>query len=92
MDEMISETRNGVYLRLTYDYPNLATGEFSGLMMECFKIERGELGPSVRQATMGDHLVDMYSRVDMVGSKVSDEFGVRTPALRISNARIGGSS
>lgn len=92
MDEMISETRNGVYLRLTYDYPNLATGEFSGLMMESFKIERGELGPSVRQATMGVHLVDMFSRVDMVGSKVRDVFGVRTPALRISKARIGGSS
>lgn len=92
MDEMISETRNGIYLRLTYDYPNLATGEFSGLMMESFKIERGELGPSVRQATMGVHLVDMFSRVDMVGNKARDVFGVRTPALRISRARIGGSS
>jgi len=91
MDELISETRNGVYLRLTYDYPNLATGEFSGLMMESYKIERGELGPSVRQATMGVHLVDLFSRIDMVGREVRDVFGVRAPALRISKARIGGS-
>lgn len=91
-EEMISETRKGIYLRLTYDYPNLATGEFSGLMMESFEIDHGVLGPSVRQATIGVHLVDMFSRVDMVGKKATDIFGVRTPALRISRARIGGSS
>jgi hypothetical protein len=28
----------------------------------------------------------------MVGNKARDVFGVRTPALRISKARIGGSS
>lgn len=92
MDEMLSETRQGVYLRLTYDYPNLASGEFSGLMMESYKIEHGEIGPSVRQATMGIHLIDMFSRVEMVGKKAVDVFGVRTPGLRISKARIGGSS
>lgn len=91
LEEMIKETRRGVYLRLTYDYPNLATGEFSGLMMESFGIERGELGPSIKQATMGVHLTEMFSRVDLVGKKARDVFGVRTPALRISRARIGGS-
>ncbi len=91
-EEMVRETRNGVYLRLTYDYPNLATGEFSGLMMESFKIERGELGPSIRQATIGVRLVDMFSRIEVVGKEVVDVFGVRTPPLRISKARIGGAS
>ncbi len=91
-EEMIEETRNGVYLRLTYDYPNLATGEFSGLMMESYRIDHGELGPSIRQATIGLHLIDMFSRIDMVGRKPVDVFGVRTPPVRISKARIGGSS
>ena len=91
-DEMISETRKGVYLRITYDNPNLATGEFSGLMMESFKIDHGELGPSIRQSTIGISLLDLFSRVDMVGKNSRDVFGVRTPAMRISRARIGGSS
>jgi PmbA protein len=90
--EMIEETRRGVYLRLTYDYPNLATGEFSGLMMESYTIRHGELGPSIRQATMGIGLLDLLKRLDMIGKESRDAFGVRTPALRISSAKIGGSS
>ncbi len=92
VDEMIRETKDGVYLRLTYDYPNLVTGEFSGLMMESYRIQKGELGPSIRQATMGTHLVDMFKNVDMVGKKSRYVFGVKTPALRISKAKIGGST
>lgn len=91
-EEMISETRSGVYLRLTYDYPNLATGEFSGLMMESYEIAGGEIGRSIRQATIGVRLLDMFARIDMVGKKPRDVFGVRTPPLRISEARIGGSN
>ncbi len=92
LDEMLEETNKGVYLRLTYDYPNLATGEFSGLMMESYRIEKGELGPSIRQATLGTHLIDMFQNVDMVGKKSRFVFGVKTPELRISKAKIGGST
>lgn len=90
--EMIEETRNGVYLRVTYDSPNLTTGEFSGLMMESYTIRRGELGPSIRQSTIGIGLLDLLARIDMIGKESRDVFGVRTPALRISSAKIGGSS
>ncbi len=91
VEEMCRESRNGIYLRLTFDYPNLATGELSGLMMESFKIEKGELGPSIRQSTIGISLLDLYSRIDIVGKDSRDAFGVRAPAIRISSARIGGS-
>ncbi len=92
LDEMIDETKRGVFLRLTYDYPNIATGEFSGLMMESFKIEKGSLGPSIRQSTIGTGILDMFANVDLVGKKSRDAFGVKTPPMRISKARIGGSS
>lgn len=91
-DQMVRETKNGVYLRATFDHPNLATGEFSGLMMESYMIDDGEIGPSIRQATIGVGLVDMFNSVDMVGKGHKDCFGVRTPAIRISKARIGGSA
>ncbi|MBN1676908.1 MAG: TldD/PmbA family protein [Candidatus Thermoplasmatota archaeon] len=91
VEEMCRESRNGIYLRLTFDYPNLATGELSGLMMESFRIEKGELGPSIRQSTIGISLLEMYSRIDLVGKDSRDAFGVRAPAMRISSARIGGS-
>ncbi|MGB2580857.1 MAG: TldD/PmbA family protein [Thermoplasmata archaeon] len=91
-EEMIRDTGRGVYLRLTFDNPNLATGEFSGLMMESYLIERGELGDTIRQATVGIGLVDMFSRIDMVGKESRSAFGVDTPAIRISSAKVGGSA
>ncbi len=91
LEEMVRETGKGVYLRLTFDRPNLATGEFSGLMMESYLIDGGELGPSVRQATLGIGLIDMFSRIDMVGKEQRDAFGVMTPPLRISKAKVAGS-
>jgi len=91
IQEMLEETRKGVYLRLTYDYPNLATGEFSGLMMESFRIDKGELGESIQQATIGVGLLELFSRIDMVGDDSRDVFGVKTPAIRISKAKVAGS-
>lgn len=90
-EEIVRDTRRGVYLRVTYDYPNLATGEFSGLMMESYLIEKREIGPSIQQSTIGIGCVDLLSRIDMIGKKQRDAFGARVPPLRISRARIGGS-
>jgi predicted Zn-dependent protease len=92
LSEMIEETKKGVYLRITYDYPNLATGEFSALMMESYEISGGELGPALKQSTMGITLFDLMGRLDMVGRDSRDVFGVRTPSVRISKARIAGSA
>jgi predicted Zn-dependent protease len=88
---MLKETKDGVYLRVTFDYPNLATGEFSGLMMESYRVKKGELGAAVRQATMGISLPELFASIDMIGDRSRDAFGVKTPHLRISKARIAGS-
>jgi PmbA protein len=91
LDEMVHETKDGVYLRLTMDYPNLATGELSGLMMESFRRVKGEMGPALKQSTIGISMFDLLSRIDMVGSKQRSAYGVMAPAVRISKARIAGS-
>lgn len=89
--EMVEETHDGVYLRLTMDYPNLATGDLSGLMMESFRIHDGEVGPALKQSTIGVGMVDLMSRIDMVGKKQRHAYGVICPAVRVSSARIAGS-
>ncbi len=91
LDEMVKDCGQGVYLRVTFDSPNLATGEFSCLIMEGYVIENGEIGPAIRQSTMGIGLLDMFSKVDLIGSCSRHAFGVETPAMRISSARVGGS-
>lgn len=91
LDEILEETKRGVYLRVTYDFPNLATGEFSALMMESFLIEDGAISDSLQQSTMGIGLFEMFDRIDLVGKKTRYAFGARVPHIRVSKARIGGS-
>lgn len=91
LDEMLEETRRGVYLRVTYDHPNLATGEFSGMMMESFVIQDGALGDSILQSTIGIDLLEMYRRIDLKSRETRYAFGVSVPYMRVSRARIGGS-
>ncbi len=91
LDEMVEETKDGVYLRLTLDYPNLATGELSGLMMESYRVKKGEVGPALKQSTIGISMFDLMSRIDMVGKKQRRAYGVVAPPVRISSARIAGS-
>jgi predicted Zn-dependent protease len=55
-------------------------------------IDNGEIGASVQQSTLGIGLIDMLSRIDMIGKKQRDAFGARVPPIRISKARIGGSA
>ena len=90
-DSMIEDVKNGIYLRLTWDRPNLTTGELSGLMMECYKISNGDLGASIRQSSMGISLLDMFDRIEQVGRVPREAFGVITPHLKVSKVRIGGS-
>lgn len=90
-DEMIEEMKEGVYLRGTWDYPNLATGELSALMMESYVVRDGEVGPALKQATIGIGIVDMLSSLDLIGGSTKSYFGVTSPAVRVSSARIGGS-
>ena len=92
LDKMIGETKSGVYLRITYDYPNLATGEFSGLMMESYAIRKGDLGPALKQSTIGIGLFDLMNRIDMVGRDSREIYGVVAPPVRISSARVAGSA
>lgn len=91
LDEMVRETREGVYLRGTWDRPNNATGELSALMMESYVIRKGELGPALKQCTVGIGMVDMLTRLDMLGRSRKSYFGVTCPPVRVSCARIGGS-
>jgi len=58
-DEEVMDVKRGVYVYTTFDRPNLATGEFSGLAETAFLIENGELKSSLRQTNIAFHLLDL---------------------------------
>ncbi len=91
LEDLLSEVKRGIYLRLTFDRPNLATGEFSGLVNEGFLIEGGELTQSLRETTVGIHMTDLLKGTEALSGQPREVFGVSTPALLVRRAKIAGS-
>jgi len=67
-EDFISEIREGIWLCETDDLPNIATGEFSGLMAEAYKIEKGEITYPIKQATIGINMLDFFKNIEAIGS------------------------
>ncbi len=68
-EEEVMDVKRGVYVYTTFDRPNLATGEFSGLAETAFLVENGEIRSSLRQTNVAFHLLDLL-RPEALGKDV----------------------
>lgn len=90
LESMISELKHGIYLRSTFDTPNIITGEFSGMINEGFYIENGEMKFSLLQAGIGMTLKDLFSKITEVSKEYKWVENFRFPYILISEANIAG--
>ena len=90
LNDLISETKNGILIIWTGDRPNLATGEFSGLVGAGFKIENGEIAFPLKQAMLGINMLDFFKNIDHIGNDARQISNVITPSIRITKGKIGG--
>ncbi|TDA42059.1 MAG: hypothetical protein DSO07_01325 [Thermoproteota archaeon] len=88
-DDLLS-MRRGVLLYSTDDTPNLANGEFSGLISLGFLIEEGEIKSGLKEVGFGINMMDFLKRVELVGKKRRSISGVITPEIRVSSMRLAG--
>ena len=86
--EELLDVKKGILLKYTGDLPNLANGEFSGLILSGFLIENGEITKGLKQTMCGIHLLDLINNIDAVGDDVRDVGGLYTPSIRIKRALI----
>ena len=86
------EVKRGVLLKLTMDRPNLANGEFSGMVYMGFLVENGEIKAGIKEASFGLHLLDFLKGIDAVGDDVRRVGTVVTPSIRVRSVRIAGPS
>ncbi len=95
--DLISEVKNGILLRTTWDRPNIATGDFSGLIAEGYQIEDGEAKYAIRQTNIGINMVDLFNGIVAVAAD-SRQFQlpsrgphcVISPSIMIEEAMISG--
>ncbi len=97
IEDLISEVKSGILIRTTWDRPNIATGEFSGLIAEGYKIEGGEAKYAIRQTNIGINMIDFFKRIVAIAAD-SRQFQlpprgphcVISPSIMIEEAMISG--
>jgi PmbA protein len=90
-EELFEDIKLGIILDATADSPNLATGDFSGLIMNGNIIRNGEIQESLNETMIGINLLDLFNRIERV-SKDYEVYGSRTAAyVKISSVQISGS-
>lgn len=88
LDDLISEIDKGVYIRNTWDRPNMTTGDLSAMVAEGFYIEQGSLSHPVKNTLVGINMSDVLRRVYLVGEDTRVTSSVVSPSIVIESAKV----
>lgn len=91
LESFISETQKGILVYETGDSPNIATGDFSGLISLGYKIENGAIAYPLKNTMMGINMLDFFKQIYQVGTDYRTVFNVITPSLCVRDLKISGS-
>jgi len=89
-EDIIQEIKRGIYVRSTFDTPNVITGEFSGMINEGFYIENGEIKHALIQTGLATSLRDLFKNVVELSSDprwISNNY---IPYIYVEKAKIAG--
>jgi PmbA protein len=89
-EQIIRETKEGLYINMGGLSPNGTTGDVSGSVDFGFKIENGELAYPVMNTMVGGSFLEMLSNVDAVSSDYRAEPGMVMPTVRILDCLVAG--
>ncbi len=88
--EELLDVKKGILFKETGDRPNLANGEFSGLMSCAFLIENGEITKGLKEAGFGINLLDFLTKIDLIGDEKRQVGSTISPSCRIRDMRVAG--
>ncbi|MHA1267231.1 MAG: TldD/PmbA family protein [Candidatus Helarchaeota archaeon] len=92
MESFITEVEQGLLLYYTWDHPNIATGDFSGLISLGFKIEHGEIAYPLKKAMFGINLLDFFKQIIEIGTDYRQINNLIIPSLYVADIRIAGAN
>jgi len=89
--ELFEDIKIGILLDYTGDSPNIATGDFSGLILNGNLIKNGEIQESLNETMVGINLLDLFNRIEKASSEFEVYGSKSAPYIKISNVQISGS-
>ena len=90
--EMISTTKEGILFDYTGDSPNIATGDFSGLILHGNIVKNGEIKESLNETMIGINLLDLFKSIEAVSKDFSVYGSYKAPYVKIKDVQIIGSA
>ncbi len=91
-EDMIKDVKKGVILDYTGDSPNIATGDFSGLILYGNLILDGEIKDPLNETMIGINLLDLFKNIDAISKEFKIYGPYHAPFVRIQDVQIIGSA
>jgi len=91
-EEMIQDISEGILIDYTGDSPNIATGDFSGLILQGNLIKNGEIDSPLNETMFAVNLLDLYKNIEQI-SRESEVYGAyHVPYVKIKQVQFVGSA
>lgn len=90
LDEMISETKKGLYLKDSSLEPSAGSPNISVLVDQGFLIKNGEIAHPLKETMIGTTVFDLLKNINAVSKELLYESGSISPSIRIAKAQIAG--
>ncbi|MEN6583259.1 MAG: TldD/PmbA family protein [Armatimonadota bacterium] len=89
-EQIIKDTKEGLYINMGSLAPNGATGDVSASVDFGFKIENGELAYPAMSCLVGGRFLDMLQNIDAISSDYRAEPGAVMSTVRIQDVLVAG--
>ncbi|MHA1460602.1 MAG: TldD/PmbA family protein [Promethearchaeota archaeon] len=89
-EEMIKDIKEGILLNSTGDSPNIATGDFSGLISQGNLIIDGKVEQALNETMFGVKLLDLFKNIESVSREFKVYGSYYAPFVKIDNVQIIG--
>ena len=90
VDEMIAETKKGLYLKDSSLDPSSGSLNISVLIDQGFMIENGEISHPLKETMVGTTIFEILKNINAVSKDTLNESGSISPMIRISTAHVAG--
>ncbi len=89
-DEIIADTKEGIYVNMGSTFPHPVNGEVSASIDFGYKIENGKLAYPLKNTMLGINIFDLLNNLDAVSSDYREEPGMIMPTIRVQNVKVAG--
>ncbi len=90
--ELFDSVKKGVLFDYTGDSPNVATGDFSGLILQGNLIEEGRIASPLNETMIGINLLDLFKKISLVSKEFEIYGPFRAPYVKLEDVNIIGSA